>query len=105
MSTKGGCCAQVTRGRSGAASRDRAPRVRDARRDRVLAWSTRHAPRRGARRRAMSRLPLLTPDALDPAQRALYDSIVQGPRAAGRPAGALTDASGALVGPFNAFLY
>jgi len=47
------------------------------------------------------RLPLLSPDRLDDAQRALYDSIQGGPRGKVR----LTDEDGCLVGPFNAWLY
>lgn len=52
----------------------------------------------------MARLPGLAPGDLNPQQRALYDSIAGGDRAkdASFP---LTDASGALVGPFNVLLY
>ncbi|MEU8637763.1 carboxymuconolactone decarboxylase family protein [Amycolatopsis sp. NPDC048633] len=52
----------------------------------------------------MSRLPHLTPDELDPEQRALYDTITGGPRAAGPQRFSLVDAAGALTGPFNAML-
>jgi 4-carboxymuconolactone decarboxylase len=52
----------------------------------------------------MSRLPALTPDELDPDQRALYDSITTGPRARGAQHFALTRRGGSLAGPFNAFL-
>ena len=52
----------------------------------------------------MSRLPLLTPDELDPDQRALHDSITTGPRAHGTQHFALTRSDGSLAGPFNAFL-
>ena len=48
------------------------------------------------------RLAKLDHTALDPAQRALYDAIVDGPRAL-RPF-PLTDAAGNLEGPFNAML-
>jgi 4-carboxymuconolactone decarboxylase len=41
---------------------------------------------------------------LDPEQRALYDSIVGGPRARGPQHFALTDDTGRLNGPFNAML-
>jgi 4-carboxymuconolactone decarboxylase len=52
----------------------------------------------------MSRLPHLTPDDLDPEQRALYDDITGGPRAAGPQRFPLTDDAGRLAGPFNAML-
>jgi len=52
----------------------------------------------------MSRLPDLTPDELDPDQRALYDAITSGPRAQGPQHFALTRPDGSLAGPFNAFL-
>lgn len=52
----------------------------------------------------MGRLPHLTPDELDPAQRALYDEIVGGPRAAGPQRFPLADDAGRLTGPFNAML-
>jgi 4-carboxymuconolactone decarboxylase len=51
------------------------------------------------------RLPVLTPDRLDPPGRELYDSITTGPRASGPQLFALTDADGGLTGPFNAMLY
>ena len=44
------------------------------------------------------------PDELDPAQRALYDEITGGPRAAGPRRFPLTDDAGRLAGPFNAML-
>lgn len=50
------------------------------------------------------RLRRLPPGELDTAQRALYDAITAGPRAAGRQLLALTDDAGGLVGPFNAML-
>lgn len=53
----------------------------------------------------MTRLPALRPDDLDDAQRAIYDGITTGPRAQGPQHFALTDADGALVGPFNALLF
>ncbi|WP_326950557.1 carboxymuconolactone decarboxylase family protein [Amycolatopsis sp. NBC_00348] len=52
----------------------------------------------------MSRLPHLTPDDLDPEQRALYDEITGGPRAAGPQRFSLKDDEGRLAGPFNAML-
>jgi 4-carboxymuconolactone decarboxylase len=51
------------------------------------------------------RLTPLPPDALDDAQRAVYDAIVNGPRGAGRGAAGLSRPDGSLVGPFNAFLH
>jgi 4-carboxymuconolactone decarboxylase len=48
----------------------------------------------------LTRLPSLTPDRLTPEQRALYDSIVDGPRAGA----GLTDERGALRGPFDPLL-
>lgn len=50
------------------------------------------------------RLPWFAPDDLDAQQRALYDDIAGGPRAAGRQAFPLTDEAGRLHGPFNALL-
>ncbi|QAY61714.1 carboxymuconolactone decarboxylase family protein [Microbacterium protaetiae] len=52
-----------------------------------------------------SRLPRLTPDALDAAQRTLYDAIAAGPRAQGAQHFDLTAADGSLRGPFNAMLF
>ena len=49
------------------------------------------------------RLPLLRPDALDPAQRAVYDAIAQGPRATGPFS--VVDGEGRLAGPFNALVH
>jgi alkylhydroperoxidase/carboxymuconolactone decarboxylase family protein YurZ len=46
------------------------------------------------------RLPLLAPDELTPAQRTVYDRIVEG-RAQTKP----VDGAGRLTGPFNAMLY
>jgi len=51
-----------------------------------------------------ARIPRVRPEQLDPDQRALYDAIVGGPRAAGMQHFALTDDDGALNGPFNALL-
>ncbi|MGW6007456.1 carboxymuconolactone decarboxylase family protein [Streptomyces sp. NPDC055210] len=51
-----------------------------------------------------SRLPLLHPDGLSPAQRLLYEEITGGPRSDGPQLFALTDAEGRLNGPFNAML-
>jgi 4-carboxymuconolactone decarboxylase len=50
------------------------------------------------------RLDPFLPSDLDPEQRALYDTIVGGPRATGPQLFALTDAAGRLNGPFNAML-
>ena len=47
-------------------------------------------------------MPRFRPDKLNEAQRELYDSIVNGPRA--RSAFGLTDEHGGLHGPFNAML-
>ncbi|MFI5585984.1 carboxymuconolactone decarboxylase family protein [Amycolatopsis sp. NPDC051758] len=52
----------------------------------------------------MSRLPHLTPDDLDPEQRALYTTITGGPRAAGPQRFSLVDDDGVLTGPFNTML-
>ncbi len=52
----------------------------------------------------MTRLPALTPDHLDPAQRELYESITEGPRGQGTQHFALTRQDRSLTGPFNAFL-
>lgn len=46
----------------------------------------------------------LTPEDLDVDQRALYDAITSGPRAAGPQHFRLVDDRGGLEGPFNAFL-
>ncbi len=51
-----------------------------------------------------ARLEVLRPDRLTPAQRALYDAVVGGPRGAGPQAFPLVDGDGGLAGPFNAFL-
>jgi hypothetical protein len=48
---------------------------------------------------------MLVPADLDDQQRALYDAIAGGPRAAGPRLFALTDAAGRLNGPFNAMLF
>lgn len=52
----------------------------------------------------MSRLQPLPPDRLDDDQRALYEAITGGPRAAGPQHFALTAADGRLTGPFDGFL-
>lgn len=51
----------------------------------------------------MTRLPRLIPADLDDDQRVLHDAITAGPRAGGPFP--LTDAEGALTGPFNAMLF
>lgn len=51
------------------------------------------------------RLPRLHPDQLDDDARRVYDAIAGGPRASGTRAVPLTDAEGALHGPFNAMLF
>jgi 4-carboxymuconolactone decarboxylase len=51
----------------------------------------------------MTRLPRLSPADLDDDQRALREAITGGPRAGGPFP--LTDAAGALTGPFNALLF
>ena len=51
----------------------------------------------------MTRLSYVDPANLSPEQKALYDSIASGPRAAKRAS--LVDAQGHLTGPFNAFLH
>lgn len=53
----------------------------------------------------MSRLPLLTPSDLSADQTSLYDSIVGGPRGGSGGGRGLTTPEGALVGPFNAWLF
>ncbi|GAA4245276.1 carboxymuconolactone decarboxylase family protein [Dactylosporangium darangshiense] len=50
------------------------------------------------------RLARVTPEGLDEAQRALYDAIAGGRRAAGGSPFPLTGPDGALNGPFNAML-
>lgn len=50
------------------------------------------------------RLPRLLPEQLDLAQRALYDELTGGPRAAGRQLFPLADPQGRLSGPFDAML-
>lgn len=52
----------------------------------------------------MSRLPPATPGMLNEHQRAVYDAIVGGRRAAAGRAPALANADGSLVGPFNAMV-
>lgn len=52
----------------------------------------------------MSRLERLVPECLDDRQRALYDLISAGPRAAGPQSFRLVGDDGALEGPFNAML-
>ena len=51
------------------------------------------------------RLPDLTPPEMDDEQRALHDRIVGGPRGAGRQHFALTNAEGALTGPFGVMVH
>lgn len=51
-----------------------------------------------------SRSRRLLPAELDPAQKALYDAIVNGPRASQSGLARVVDDDGALEGPFNAFL-
>lgn len=51
-----------------------------------------------------SRLAKIPVAAMTPQQRALYEEIAGGPRAAGPQAFALLDADGQLEGPFNAML-
>lgn len=53
----------------------------------------------------MGRIPLLTPQELSTEQKQLYDAILGGPRSRGGTGRGLTDARGALVGPFNAWLF
>lgn len=52
----------------------------------------------------MARLPALTPDELDVAQRELHQRITRGPRAQGPQHFDLQRPDGSLTGPFNAFL-
>jgi 4-carboxymuconolactone decarboxylase len=61
-------------------------------------------PETAARLHAMTRLAPITPARQSAEQRALYQSIADGPRAAGTQHFALTSPDGALRGPFNAFL-
>lgn len=62
-------------------------------------------PDRGATASGEPRLALLPREALDDAQRALFDAIVDGPRSeGGRLRPFLTYPDGGLVGPFNAWL-
>jgi len=51
-----------------------------------------------------ARLDLLPPAELDPAQRALYDTITGGPRASQAGTVPITDADGQLLGPFAVML-
>ena len=51
------------------------------------------------------RLPPLSPQQFDDAQRALYDSVVGSPRAGSPGRAPLRDEQGRLNGPFNALLY
>jgi len=62
------------------------------------------APHGSTRMKTHGRLPWFAPVDLDPEQRALYDRIAGGPRAAGPQAFPLTDDAGRLNGPFNAML-
>lgn len=52
----------------------------------------------------MARLGKLLPGSLDDDQRAVYDAVAGGPRAAGPQLFRLLDDEGGLEGPFNAFL-
>jgi 4-carboxymuconolactone decarboxylase len=52
----------------------------------------------------VTRQPRLLPHQLDDEQAALYRSITEGPRARGSRMFDLTDADGALLGPFGGFL-
>lgn len=52
-----------------------------------------------------SRLPLLDPGTLDPAQAELRSRIADGPRAADQRRSPIADAQGRLLGPFNAMLF
>jgi 4-carboxymuconolactone decarboxylase len=52
----------------------------------------------------MTRLAKLLPGSLDDDQRAVYDAVAGGPRAAGPQLFRLLDDDGGLEGPFNAFL-
>jgi 4-carboxymuconolactone decarboxylase len=52
----------------------------------------------------MPRLAKLSPASLDDDQRAVYDAVAGGPRAAGPQLFRLVDDDGGLEGPFNAFL-
>ena len=53
----------------------------------------------------MDRLPKLTPDTLDPAQAGLYEAITGGVRFKSGPGIDMMEKSGALRGPFNAWLH
>lgn len=55
----------------------------------------------------MTRLALLAPDALNEAQRKIFDAITKGPRTqhASRTAGLALNSPSGLPGPFNALLY
>jgi 4-carboxymuconolactone decarboxylase len=53
----------------------------------------------------VSRLRPLSPDELDDEQRALYERVSGGPRAAGPQRFRLTADDGSLTGPFNVFLH
>ncbi|WP_242893431.1 carboxymuconolactone decarboxylase family protein [Actinomadura litoris] len=64
----------------------------------------RPAGRRG-REPVATRLPLLFPGSLGDEQRAVYEAVTGGPRAARRPAFRFVDDAGRLLGPFNAMLY
>jgi 4-carboxymuconolactone decarboxylase len=55
-------------------------------------------------RDAEPRLAKLAPSSLDADQRAVYDAVTGGPRAAGPQLFRLVDDEGGLEGPFNAFL-
>ncbi len=55
----------------------------------------------------MTRLALLAPDALNDAQRKIFDAITKGPRTknTGATIGVSLDAPAGLPGPFNAWMY
>lgn len=53
----------------------------------------------------MDRLPKLTPDSLNPVQSGLYDAITRGVRFTSGPGIDMMEKSGALRGPFNAWLH
>jgi 4-carboxymuconolactone decarboxylase len=60
---------------------------------------------RAARHADTGRLPALRPEDLDAAGRAVYDEIVDGPRAAGPGHFVLRRDDGSLAGPFNLMLH
>ena len=48
--------------------------------------------------------PVVVPEQMDGVQRALYDTILGGPRSTGPQSQPLTESDGSLVGPFNSML-